>query len=203
MPRVPSIKGSVLEGVVEDLNKLVAQGRIRPEELERRLEPEDRELLESSIHVGDWFDIRIYTRMNELLRDATGGNEVLRERGRETARRLLEAGLYQQLEYLHRAQVKRATDPEERFAAYGRDLRLLATVSSSILSFSKWTPKPDPEHPRRHVIEVSEAADFPEVLCWRAEGFVNEMATQHGDPDLWTWERPAADLVLFRMVREL
>jgi hypothetical protein len=143
--------------------------------------------------------------MNELLRDTEGGgsNEYLRERGRQTARRLLEAGLYQQLEYLHATQLKRAKDPRARFEAFGRDLRLLNTLSASILNFSKWESKPDPERQDRYVIEVSEARDFPEVLCWRSDGFVNEMATEHGEPDLWRWERAAPALVVFRMVRSL
>ena len=46
------------------------------------------------------------------------------------------------------------------------------------------------------MIEVSEAREFPEVLAWRSEGFVNEMATAHGDPDLWCWERISPDLIL-------
>ena len=53
------------------------------------------------------------------------------------------------------------------------------------------------------MIEVSEAKDFPDVLCWRSDGLVNEMATQHGEPDLWRWDRVRKDLVLFRMVRSL
>jgi hypothetical protein len=204
MAQAPSIKGSVFAGVVEDVQKLFASGALARTEAARWLRSEDLQLLGQTIVVSNWYDIRAYTRMNELLRDVAGhGNsEYLRERGRETARRLLDAGFYAQLEYLQRAEVSRVTDPRARFEAFGRDLRLLSTISGSILSFSRWTPRPE-EDGLRYRIEVSEALDFPEVLCWRSDGFVNEMASRHGDGDLWRWERPSAELVVFRMTRTL
>lgn len=71
-----------------------------------------------------------------------------------------------------------------------------------ILNFSRWEARPDPDHPMRYCIEVSDAADFPDTLAWRSDGLVNHMATQHGTPDLWTWTRPRQDLIVFRMTRE-
>ena len=53
------------------------------------------------------------------------------------------------------------------------------------------------------MIEVSDAKDFPEELAWRSDGFVNEMARQHGEPDLWGWTRPSPDLIVFHMLRSL
>ncbi len=205
MPSVPSIKGSVFAAVVEGVNKLVAGGEISRTELSRWLEPQDIDFLDQEIHVSEWYDIRAYSHMSELLRDieGKGSNDYLRQLGRQTARRLLEAGLYQQLEYLHGTQLEKAKDPRARFEAFGRDLRLLTTLSASILNFSKWESKPDPKRDDRYVINVSEARDVPEVLCWRSDGFVNEMATEHGEPDLWCWERTAPDLVVFRMIRSL
>ncbi len=203
MASVPSIKGSVFTVVVEDVCKLVARGGLSVDELPRWLKTQDVGLLEQEIVLSEWYSIATYTRMNELLRDVEGGgsNEYLRERGRRTARRLLQSGLYQQLEYLQRTELGKATEQRARFEAFGRDLRLLTTLSGSILNFSRWKSKPDPEEADRYVIEVSEARDFPEVLCWRSDGLVNEMATQHGEPDLWRWERTASDLIVFRMTR--
>jgi len=203
MAPVPSIKGSVFAGLVADVRKLVTGGKLSADELPRWLEPPDMDLLEQEIGLSEWYDITIYQRMSELLRDVEGrgSNEYLRELGRLTARRLLESGLYQQLEYLHRTALAKATDERARFEAFGRDLRLLTTLSGSILNFSRWTSKPDSKEAGRYVIEVTEARAFPEVLCWRSDGLINEMATQHGEPDLWRWERPKTDLVLFRMVR--
>ena len=205
MTRVPSIKGSVFSVVVEDVCKLVARGGLSVDELTRWLKPQDVDLLEQEIVLSEWYNVAIYTRMNELLRDVEGGgsNEYLRERGRRTARRLLESGLYQQFEYLQRTELGKATEQRARFEAFGRDLRLLTTLSGSILNFSRWKSKPDPEEAGRYVIEVSEARHMPDVLCWRSDGLINEMATQHGEPDLWRWERVKDDLVVFRMVRSL
>jgi hypothetical protein len=205
MGAIPSIKGSVFTAVVEDVRKLLQRGDVSREESARWLKPEDLALLDGEIFVSHWYDVRAYARLNDLLRDVEGGGDVeyLREKGRHTAKRLLEAGLYAQLEYLQRAGVTRTTDPKARFEAFGRDLRLLTTLSGSILSFSRWVGKPDPQFADRYVIEVSDAKDMPEALCWRSDGFTNEMATQHGDKDLWTWKREKPDLVIFRMTRAL
>jgi hypothetical protein len=203
MSSQPSIKGSVFSAVVEDVNKLLTRGGISKTELARRLPAEDILLLGQTIGAASWYDIRAYTRMSELLRDVDGdgSNDYLRERGRQTARRLLEAGFYAQLEYLHRAEVGRTTGARARFEAFGRDLRKLTTLSGSILNFSRWSSKIDPQREGCFLLEVAEARDFPEVLAWRSEGFVNEMGTAHGDPDLWCWERVSPELIIFRMNR--
>lgn len=205
MGAIPSIKGSVFAAVVEDVRKLRQRGEVSDTDLPRWLKPEDVALLDSEIFVSHWYDVRIYARLNDLLRDIEGGgeNEYLRERGRETARRLVAAGIYAQMEYLQRAGVSKVTDPKARFEAFGRDLRLLTTLSGSILSFTRWTSKPDPARADRYVIEVTEAREMPEALCWRSDGFVNEMATHHGDKDLWSWKRTRPDVVLFEMTRSL
>jgi hypothetical protein len=205
MGAIPSIKGSVFASVVEDVRKLIERGGVTQAEAARRLTPEDLRLLGAEIYVSHWYDIRSYARLSELLRDVEGDgdDEFLRQKGRDTAKRLLEAGLYAQLEYLQRAGVAKAKDTAARFEAFGRDLRLLTTLSGSILNFSRWTPMPDPAQDGRYVIQVSDAKDMPEALCWRSDGFVNEMASQHGDEDLWTWARQGKDLVVFRMTRSL
>jgi predicted hydrocarbon binding protein len=203
MAAVASIKGSVFSTLVEDVAKLVASGDLSRDEALRWLEPGDLELLGQEISIASWYDVRAYDRMNRLLRDviAHGSNEFLREKGRETARRLLEGGLYSQLEYLQHTEVAKAAEPRERFAAFGRDLRRLTTLSASILNFSRWTSRPDPERELYYVIDVAEAKEFPETLCWRSDGFVNGMATEHGASDLWRWERTAPDKILFSMTR--
>ena len=198
----PSIKGSIFASVVEDVNKVVASGDVRKDEVARWLGAAEIALLDAKILVSNWYDIRSYDRMNTLLRDVVGNgeDEYLRERGRETARKLGAAGIYAQMEYLNRTEVSRATGAA-RIEAFGRDLRKLTTISASILNFSVWTPKPDPEHADRYLIEVTDARDFPDTLAWRSDGFVNGMSAKHSPGDLWRWERPSPDRVVFRMVR--
>ena len=205
MPTIPSIKGSVFATIVESINKLLAQGSVSREELSRWLKPDDIPFLDQEVSVSEWYDIRASARMSELMRDVEGGgnNEYLRRLGRQSARRLLEMGLYQQMEYLHNTQVQKASDAKARFEAFGRDLRLLSTLSASIYNFGKWESMPDPEREGRYLIKISEAQNLPEVMCWRIEGFINEMATEHDEPDLWRWDRAKPDLVVFRMNRSV
>ena len=205
VPNIPSIKGGVFSLAIEDVSKLVSGGEISQEELERRLEPEDLEYLEQEILTVKWYPIRSYARILALLRDTEGGgsNEYLRKRGARSAESLLQAGLYQQLEYLKRTQLEQENDPRARFLAFGRDLRLLTSLSSAIVNFARWVSKPDADHDDRYVIEVSEASDYPDVLCWTTDGFINQMATRHGEPYLWSWERDRPDLIVFRMVRSV
>jgi len=203
MPALPSIKGSLFSGIAESVLKLVSSGQISRDELGRRLEPGDLEILDQVVQLTQWYDIRLYERLVVLLRDVEGGghNEYLRQRGAAAAERLLKAGLYQQMEYLSRTQAGKVTDPKERFLAFGRDLRLLTTLSASLLNFSRWQVQPDPEWPDRYRIEISEATAYPEVLAWQTDGLMNRMATQHGKPNLWSWERVRPDLIVFRMTR--
>jgi hypothetical protein len=205
MPALPSIKGSIFSGIVESVLKLVSGGQVTRDELEDRLEPGDLQILDSQIQLTQWYDIRCCERLVNLLRDVEGGgrNEYLRQRGAQAAERLLKAGLYQQMEYLSRTQVAMATNAKERFLAYGRDLRLLTTLSVSLLNFSRWDVRPDPDWSDRYRIEISEATDYPEVLAWQTDGLINRMATQHGEASLWSWERVRPDLIVFRMTRSL
>jgi hypothetical protein len=205
MASVPSIKGTAFTKVVEDVAKLMATKALSRSEAERWLQPDDFAVLEREVQAARWYDIRVYERMSRLLLDVEGHGDTsyLRERGRQTAKRLLQAGVYAQLEYLQRTEASRERDPAQRFEALGRDLRLLNTLSASILNFSKWNHVKEEQHPRRYRIEVSEAAAMPEVLCWTCDGFVNGMA-EHGTGSLlWRWERRKRDLVLFRMTNDI
>lgn len=202
MSDLPSIKGSVMASVIENLEEALVRGAVSREELEARLEAEDLELLEGKTVSFEWYDIRIYDRMNRLLLERVGGGDVeyYRDQGRKTAERLRDGGLYLQLEYLSRAEVLSQSDPQARFEAFGRDLGLLNTLSNSILNFSRWEHRVHPEHPDRYQIEVHDSKAMPESLCWRSEGFINGMATIHGRRELWRWDRSRTDIVLYEMV---
>ncbi|HKC51801.1 MAG TPA: hypothetical protein VKF60_13475 [Myxococcota bacterium] len=205
MPTLPSIKGSVFAVLVEDIQKLVSGQRLKREELARWLNPKDLGYLDAPVQPFEWYDIRSYGRMSLLLRDVEGGgsNEYLRKRGARNAKRLLEAGLYQQLEYTHRTLFAQESEKNARFEAFGRDLGRLTTISSSILNFGRTGHKPDPDRKMRWIIEVTQAKEYPEPLVWASDGFTNEMARQHNTPDLWAWERPEPERIVWHMTREL
>jgi hypothetical protein len=204
-PTIPSIKGAAFGLVVEKTQKLIAEGEISRDEIARRLPPGGLEVLDRPIVVISWYDIRIYTRLMELLRDVAGHgkNDYLVQHGYESAERLLQKGLYQQMEYLKRMDFGKESDPRARSQAFGRDLRLLTSMGPSILNFGHGQVKVDPDFPDRYVLEISGASDYPEVLCWTTQGFNNRMAAVHKTPDLWRWERPRPDLVRYRMTRSL
>jgi hypothetical protein len=204
MPPIPSIKGTVFLGLVEDVQKLLAKKALKREELSRWLQPKDLAFVDSAVQPHEWYDIRVYARLSELLRDVEGKgkNEYLVKRGERSARRLIDGGLYSQLEYLQAASFGRKSDPSERFAAFGRDLARTTTLSASILNFSKWTAKPDPSHANRWLMEVSEAREYPETLAWATLGFTNELGRTKRKEDIWTWERPEPARIVFRMVRD-
>jgi hypothetical protein len=201
----PSIKGSAFASLAEDAVKLLAAGRISRAETSRWLRPGDLEALDQPVVVARWYDIGLYARVTELMRDVDGdgSNEYVRARGKRSAQRLLQAGLYSQLEYLQRMESGSAAAGRARFEAFGRDLRKLTTMSASMFNFTRWASKPDPQRALRYVIEVTEAAAYPEVLCWSSEGFINEMSSQGGRGDAWRWRRPAPDLVVFEMTHPL
>jgi hypothetical protein len=202
MPAVPSIKGSVLAGHAEVLMKYLASHPVDPKTLARRFPDGELDLLARPISAVGWYDLTIYQRTLEFLRDyaGKGSNDYLLEAGTRSAEGLIRAGFYQQLEYLRRTQVAEASeDPAARYQAFGRDLRLLNSLNQSIMNFTVCSVKEDPQHADRWMIEYRCSAPFPEVLCWTTQGFCNRMAEEHGHPDLWRWEMPSPTYVLFRM----
>ena len=205
MARIPSIKGSIVASHAEVLQKYLAEAQVPASTLARRFEPGDLEIFAGPIDAARWYDIRLYKRLLEFLRDypGEGDNQYLIDAGRRTAENLIRAGIHQQLEYLRRTQHKERIDAAERFAAFGRDLRLLSSITGSILNFSDVAVVRDPEHSLRWILRRADAREFPDVLCWTTQGFSNRMAEEHGSPNLWYWERPDPDTVQYRMNREV
>ena len=93
------VKGTAIASVVEDLNRLLQEGKISREELEARLEADDPEVLEQKIVPALWYPMETYGRFVEILFDREGGRrtEYLVERGRRAAQRIRATGLYSQL----------------------------------------------------------------------------------------------------------
>jgi len=205
MATIPSIKGSVFAGHAEILKKYLDTHPMDPATLESRFEPGDLKLVSGPITAATWYDIRIYTRILEFLRDyeGNGSNQYLVNSGMRSAENLIRSGTYQQMDYLRRTQVNAKSSERDRFVAFGRDLRLLMTVTQSLLNFASNELIEDPNHELRYIMQRSDAEHYPEVLCWTTQGFCNRMAAEHGNPDLWFWERPRLDLVWFRMNRSV
>jgi hypothetical protein len=206
----PSIKGSIFKGAVEDLARLRDQGRVSDMEIKGRLPAEDLALIEGEINISGWYPIDCYNRLITLLYGVEGGGQdaYFVERGRKSARRLIEAGLYQQLAFLPRWEdtVNRSTRDESRLIAdYANKLKIVVSMSSMAYSVGKWVVEPDPENPGRVLIAIREAEAYTEPMRLAIEGFLNECA-QAARPDhdnLFISERPTPDLLLFRITRDI
>jgi hypothetical protein len=147
--------------------------------------------------------VQLYTRCAELLRDVLGGghNGYLFQRGLDKGKKLIEAGLYQQMEYAMRPQVQNAMTPEARFTAYGRDLGLFVTLSKSLLNFTSWSTTVGPDYADRYMILVEDAAAYRDALVWATEGLIESMALNHDMGNMW--RHRSVWVIEFRMTHSL
>jgi hypothetical protein len=170
----PCIKGSALSSVVEDVRALRDSGRISAERLEATLEAADLALLEVKIQPALWYPIQSYARLTRLLLDVAGRGDpqYVADRGARAAQRLWESGLYVQFQH---GEEKAAKARRAGGAMTERDARMITTLSGAIFNFTRWSYRagqPDA------VIEVNEAADWPEVSMWAARGFLQYVVSR-------------------------
>ena len=193
------VKGMVLDAIVGDIERLRDEGRLEEDELQARLEPEDLALLEAKLNLGAWYPLGSYQRMTTLLWEFEGDRdpEYMRQRGSASARRMIDGGVYQQLNSLKREREANA----EWVGEYRRRVVLFTSIHRALLSVGTWTVEDDPDHADRIRIVVSDADGFPEVLRFAMEGFLTETARERGMSTCWTSDRLAPDRILFKMDR--
>ena len=183
--QVPSIKGMLFQPVLDDVLALVARGRLSRTALEARLEKADVALLDEKVGGALWYPIDTYRRLLEVLRDVEGGARpelYLRQRGATAAQRLIDSGLYSQL--------------DASIARWGeRAGRIMVTLGAVIYNFSRWSSSVG-EHAFQ--IEAHEAAPFPEVSRPIVEGFIEVITTLAlGGGVRVRSERPTPDHIVF------
>jgi hypothetical protein len=146
----------------------------------------------------------------QLLGDVEGDGKdaYFLERGKASARRLIGSGLYQQLAFLPRWEEtddSKGSDESAVIASYAHNLRMVTSMASGIYNVGKWVVELDPEHAGRVLIAVREASAYSEPMRLAIEGFLNEcaLAAREDLADLHTSERPARDLILLRMTRDI
>ena len=174
MASVPSIKGSALSSVVEDVRALHESGRLPDDQLMAMLEPADLELLEAKIQPALWYPIQSYARLTQLLLELVGGGDpqYVVDRGARAAQRLWESGLYVQLQH---GEERAATARRRGGVMTDRDARVITTLSGAIFNFTRWSYRAgDPDA----VIEVCEAEAWPEVSVWAARGFLEYVVSR-------------------------
>jgi hypothetical protein len=195
MPSVPSIKGSALSSVVEDVRALRDSGRVSADLLEARLEAADLALLEAKIQAALWYPIDSYARLTGILLEVAGRGDpqYVVDRGARAAQRLWESGLYVQLQH---GEEKAAKARRSGGQMTDRDARVITTLSGAIFNFTRWSYRAEEPHA---VIEVSEARDWPEVSVWAARGFLEYVVSRlRRDETRVAATRVAPDRVEFR-----
>ena len=174
MASQPSIKGSALSSVVEDLRALRDSGRISPARIEKTLQPADLALLDTQIQPALWYPIQSYARLTEVLLEVLGRGDpqYIADRGARAAQRLWESGLYVQLQH---GEEKAAKARRTGGVMSDRDARVITTLSGAIFNFTRWKYRVEETG---SVIEVSEAEALPEVSVWAARGFLEYVVSR-------------------------
>jgi len=167
VPAVPSIKATGFQSAADDLEKLVASGRLTRAQLEEKLDPSDLQYLGKQLAASSWVPVATYLRVLEILIAVEAGRDVthyLRERGRRAAERLHKMGLYGQFD----ASVE----------TWGHRVGTITVTMGAVLyNFTKWTFESDVETSAFRTT-LDEATDYPDHLIAIGEGFI-EYLSEH------------------------
>jgi hypothetical protein len=207
----PSIKGTIFGPVAEEIQALHESGRLGEDELAAALEAKDIALLDAKTTVASWYPIETYARYLDLLCRLEGGGSprYFEKRGNMSARRLMDAGLYTQLDLLGSIAdepVRIGEDAERRaLRAYRSKLAVVLSLAGSIYNVGRWKVIEDEQHPGRAAIEIREASAYSDGMAGAIVGFLDECAraVSRKIQKLYRFERPDRDRIVIRMLRDL
>jgi len=198
MGAAPSIKGVLLTKLVDDVQALLERSEADREWLEARLSAGSLRLLDGKVEISRWYPIEQYTELTELIWAEEGGNRIgyLHSRGKTAMKRLMEAGLYQQIEYLSRPDEGLRALPSRNEVL--RSCRLVGSITGALFNFGTNTWDWDPESPDIMLHQVREATHYPEVLRYLQEGTLTFLVRlARPDAPAVTSERIAPDHIVF------
>lgn len=166
MPAIPSIKATGFQSAADDLERLIAEGRMPRADLEAQLEAEDLSYLGKKLAASSWVPVATYVRVLELLIALEAGRDVqgyLRGRGMRAAERLHKMGLYGQF--------------EATIETWGHRVgTITATMGAVLYNFSRWSFETDVEN-QTFQTTVDDARHYADPLIHVGEGFIHYLAT--------------------------
>jgi hypothetical protein len=189
----PSVKGSVVVGVVSSLRAMKRAGRIEQAALDARLGASALGLLGEKIEVGRWYPMAAFGELVDFEWDATGRDPAYaRDAGARSADRMFDAGLYQQLDYAGR--VSRAKSRDDLV----RQAKLITTVTGALYNFLTTAVRIASSGDRLEIV-YGNAGAFREPLRFSTEGYMNRVNERQGSSRRWTSERPRPDAIVYAM----
>jgi len=168
---IPSIKGAAIVPGAEDLRKAIDAGDLDRTHVERTLSPAALALLDETIQLALWYPVETYCELADLLiaTVAHGDRQYMFRRGVENAERMIEGGLYQQLQYVDELEGA----GRERLESVGR---LIVTLAPAMLNFSKWSIEANSRNNDGLTIRIVEAEPFRDALLDACVGFAFTLA---------------------------
>jgi hypothetical protein len=182
----PSVKGTIFQAVVNELNGYLSQGVLQRDEIASRCKPDDLDYLDRDIAIASWYPIETYGRYLRFLCDRFGGGrrEYLVEGGRRSAQRVIDMGVYGQLD-----------DRTEHWGS--RVGRVLVTLGGSFYNFGTWLWESF-ENDEGFRIEVQSVAAMPEEAAMRAHGFIEHLASRAAGCNVRVdYQRPRPSQIIF------
>jgi hypothetical protein len=170
MPDSPSIKGAAIAKLIADVHECLGRDEATRARLEAGLSAETLEMLERKIELGNWYPIAQYDELTELIWRELGDRrpDYLRQRGVDLMVRLMEGGMYQQLEF-----VKRMEGESSRRASRESILgscRMIGSVTGAIRNFGQDTWEWSADDPNIMHHHTREASAVSEAMCLVSEG---------------------------------
>lgn len=162
----PSVKGTLFMNAIASVRGLIDTREVHHGELARWLKDDDTRYLDEAISISAWYPIATYARLLTLIADhrAPGSQEHHIAEGRRSAQRIVEMGIYRQL------------DSRTEGAWEDRVGRLLVTLSAAFFNFMQWEWSGLEQD--GFEIAVREAQALPEVVALRTQGFIEFLASR-------------------------
>ncbi len=202
----PQTKGLLLVSIIADLARFVEEGRLSREDLEADLTADALKLFDDGVSPISWYEGDIYPQLAQILIkvDGLGPGDMkyLRQRGEGAGRRLMESGLYQQLDFMQRRVSEAAAGPVDR-KLFEQGLRMITSMTAALMNGGIWEIEQDPEYDDRVQVVVSDIAGMSEESAQATCGILSGIAMYGGAGFSYRYERLAPDRLVYRMDRDI